>query len=231
MAMPADTASTRLAQNHLEAGLAELERDAGAGRYNTMCIRALGSAASVLGQHEIAARAVRLLRAAPDEAFWAGMITNIELPATVPERMRTIGPASELEDHHPPYREEELVGRIRSCAETEEHFALCLEGRFQEARALAGSGIRLEEVGDTLAVLGEFDVARSIASDPALEPFRQQGVRFVLLIELYRRGRLEEAGTLLAEVESSGLGTWGRVHLALGVGGREPWGGYPYPDW
>ena len=41
---------------------------------------------------------VRLLRAAPDSAFWAGMITNIELPATVPERMRTFEPSAELED-------------------------------------------------------------------------------------------------------------------------------------
>jgi hypothetical protein len=124
------------------------------------------------------------------------MITNIDLPTTVPERMRTVEPTAELEDRHPRYREDELLGRIRSCAATEKHFALCLEGRLQEARALAGSGVRLEEVGETLAVLGEFDAARSIAGDPALEPFRRQGVRLVLVIELFRRGRVEEAGAL-----------------------------------
>jgi hypothetical protein len=229
--MPADIASTKLVRNHLETGIAELEREARAGRYNTLCIRALGSAASVLGQREIADRAVRLLRAAPDRAFWAGMITNIELPATVPERMRTVEAVAELETRHPLYQEEELVGRIRLSAATERHFALCLEGRFQEARTLAGSGVRLEEVGDTLAVLGEFDAARNIASDLALEPSRQRGVRFVLVIELFRRGRVQEAGALLADLESAGIGVWERVHLALGFSGREPWGGYPYPDW
>jgi hypothetical protein len=231
MAMPSDTASARLVRSHLEAGIAELERDARDGRYNTLCIRALGSAAKVLDQNEIADRAFRLLRAAPDGAFWAGMITNIELPETVPGRMRTVDPPAELEGRHPPYRADELVERIRSCASTEKHFALCLEGRFLEARALAGSGVRLEEVGETLAVLGEFDAARSVASDPGLEALRQRGVRFVLVIELFRRGRLDEAGALLAELESAGLGAWERVHLALGFAGREPWGGYPYPDW
>jgi hypothetical protein len=229
--MRSDAASARLVRSHLETGIADLERDASEGRYNTLCIRALGSAAKVLGEHEVADRAVRLLRAAPDRGFWAGMITNIELPETVPERMRTVDPAAVLEDRHPLYREEELIARIRSCAATEKHFALCLEGRFHEARALAESGVRLEEVGDTLAVLGEFNAAGSVASDPALEQFRQRGVRFVLVIELFRRGRVQEAGALLAELESAGLGAWERVHLALGFAGREPWGGYPYPDW
>ena len=145
--------------------------------------------------------------------------------------MRTVDPAEDSERHHPPYREDELVDRIRSCAATEKHFALCLDGQFHEARAVAVSGVRLEEVGDTLAVLGEFEAARSVAGDPALEPWRQQGVRLVLLIELFRRGRVDEAGALLAELESTGLGAWGRVHLALGFAGREPWAGYPYPDW
>ena len=56
------------------AGIEELEKDANAGRYNTLCIRALGGAAKVLGQHAIADRAARLLRAAPDVSFWAGVM-------------------------------------------------------------------------------------------------------------------------------------------------------------
>jgi hypothetical protein len=231
MAMSSDTAAGRLLRRHLEAGIGELERDASEGRYNTLYIRALGNAAKALGQHAVADRAARLLRAAPDGAFWAGVVTNVELPATVPEQMREVAPPAALEERHPPYRAEEIVERIRSCASSEKHFALCLEGRFQEARALARSGVRLEEVGDTLAVLGEFDAARSVASDPALEAFRQRGVRFVLVIELFRRGRVDEAGALLAELDSAGLGAWERVHLAFGFAGREPWGGYPYPDW
>jgi hypothetical protein len=228
--MRSDTAPATLVRNNLEAGIHELERFASEGRYNTMCIRALGNAAKVLGQHAVADRAFQLLRAAPDGAFSAGMITNVELPATVPEWMRAAAPLAELEERHPPYCADRIVERIRSCAKTQKHLALCLDGRFDEARALAG-GVELEEVGDTLAVLGEWDVARSIASDPALEAFRQRGIQLVLVVELFRRRRVEEAGALLVELESAGLGAWDRVHLALGLGGLEPWLGYPYPDW
>ncbi len=231
MTMPSNPLSAGFVESHLQVGIEDLERAASEGTYHTMCIRALGSAAKVLRQDEVASRAARLLRAAPDGVFWAGAITNIELPATVPERMRMIDTFEELERRYPLYRADELVERIRSCASTEKHFALCLEGRFPEARSLGGSGVRLEEVGDALAVLGEFDAARSVASDPALEAFRQRGVRFVLVIELFRYGRTDEAGRQLAELESAGLGTYERVHLALGFAGREPWGGYPFPDW
>lgn len=41
-------------------------------------------------------------------------------------------------------------------------------------------------------------------------------------------GRLQ---SLLAELEAAGLDPWTRIHLALGFGDREPWLGYPYPDW
>jgi hypothetical protein len=196
-----------------------------------MCIRSFGTAAKVLGQEDLAERAARLLCAAPDEAFWAGLLTNIELPAKVPEQMRTIEPTPDWEARYQPYSVEETVRRIRKCSETEEHFALCLKGRGQEARALAKSGLLLEEVGDTLAILGRFEEAQEIACDPALEPFRQWGVRVVLVIEFFRRGRMQEAQKLLNELESHGLGFDQRVQLALGFSDRVPWGGYPYQDW
>jgi hypothetical protein len=221
----------RSARTQLEAGIAQLEKDALGSRYNTFSIRALGCAAVLLGQNDIADRAVRLLRVTPDQAFWAGAITNIELPMTVPVGMRTIDTLESLQKQHPPFRAEDIVERIRANANDDEHLALCLEGRFQEARAKATSGLKLEEVGDTLAVLGGFDAAVSISRNPALDDFRQRGVRFVLVIELFRRGRIAESGAILAELESAGLQAGERVHLALGFAGREPWSGYPYPDW
>ncbi len=221
----------KLARHHLEASIRVLEEEAEGVRYNTFCIRDLASASAVLQQNDVAERACRLLRAAPDEAFWAGAIANFELPKTVPEGLRSGDRLENLEKKHPPYREEEMIGRIRSYATTEEHFALCLQGRFEEARSKAVSGIRLEEVGDTLAVLGDFDGAMSVAREPLLEPFRQRGVLLVLAIEFFRRGQFERSEVVLAELESSGLGPSERIHLALGFVGREPWGGYPYPDW
>lgn len=48
------------ARKQLEAGICELERDAEAGRYNTLCIRALAGAAQALSQHDVVERAINL---------------------------------------------------------------------------------------------------------------------------------------------------------------------------
>src|SRR5262245_57001426 len=109
-------AANTLVRRHLDAGIRELEKEADYARFNTFCIRALANASSVLGLHDIAERALGLLRSAPDGAFWAGMMTNLELPKTVPDGLRNISTPGELEEQHPPYHEEAIVGRIRSYA-------------------------------------------------------------------------------------------------------------------
>jgi hypothetical protein len=133
--MPLNAPASRFAKSHLEAVIRELEREAGESRYNTMCIRAFAFAATLVGQQEYADRATQLLRAAPDEIFWAGIITNVELPIIVPEILRTVDAPEDLDEHYPPYREEDILQRIRFYAKTEAHIALCLEGRFQDPRS------------------------------------------------------------------------------------------------
>jgi len=220
-----------LAASHLESALHELESDARKGRYNIFCIRDLGNVAQAVGQNSLAKRAGLLLRDAPDEAFWAGAITNFPIPAMAPERLRSLATAEELTKLYPPFREEQTIQYIRSLAANERHIEICLEGRFHEARQIAGSGLKLEEVGSSLAVIGEFEAVRGIASDPALEPFRRRGVQLVLVIELFRRGLSDDAMLILAELERAGVGPWDRIHLATGIAGRLPWDGYPFPDW
>jgi hypothetical protein len=225
------SAEMPLVKGHLEAGVATLEHEASEGRYNTICIRALASVATVLEHSVIAERAARLLREAPDRAFRAGVITNIGLPKIVPMALRQIDPPAVLTSRYPPYGREKALEQIRSFAEANEYIAVCLQGRIRDARTKAAPGLRLEEVGDTLAVLGEFDAALTVARDPALENFRRRGVLLVLVIELYRSNRVEESQAVLAELEPVPLGPWERIFLALGYAGREPWCGYPYPDW
>jgi hypothetical protein len=201
--MALDSRVIQLGGYHLEVGIEELERAAEQGRYNTMCIRALASAAMVLGQQDVLRRSLQLLKTAPDEAFWAGMITNIALPKTVPERMRTVDTLERLEKEHPIYSEDKTLSRIRSIAETESHLAICLEGDYQEARSAAKTGLQHEEAGQTYAILGKFDDALSVARDPTLEKFRQRGVLFVVVIEMFRCGRIQDAVAILTELEST----------------------------
>jgi hypothetical protein len=221
----------QIAARQLEAVISRLEEKAAEGRYNTFCIRALASAATLLGREAVAQRAIRLLRETPDEAFWAGAITNIQLPAVVPEELRRIGSPEELENRYPAYRRENIIERIRSFAVTDKHLAPCLDDHYQEALTKAVSGWRLQDVGVTFAVLGEFDAAQSLARDPGLDDAMKQGLLLVLVLEFFRSERIEEFQAALAELESAGLDEWRRIYLALGIAGREPWGGYPYTDW
>lgn len=204
--MSLGAAEKRNARFHLEDGIDQLERDAAAGRYNTLSISAIGNAATLLGVADVAARATRLLRAAPDHVFFAGAMTNIELPQVVPDSMRELGRPEELARRHPISSDHDIRERIRSCAADEKHFALCLAGRVLEARLEAGSGRQLEEVGDALAILGDFDGALSVALDPALEEFRQQGVRYVMGLSTSGAAVQPKRTKYLRDVARQGLG-------------------------
>ena len=113
MAIPTDTESSGIVGSLLQAGIEEVEKAASKGIYNTMSIRALGSAAKVLWHEAIANRAIKLLRTTPDEMFGAGALTNIEITAAVPEQMRSIDDLEALEKRYPPYQADVLIERIR----------------------------------------------------------------------------------------------------------------------
>jgi hypothetical protein len=229
--MTDNSISLMLAKQHLEAGIETLEAAARERRVNIFSLKQLGSVAAVLCQKAIADRAARLLRMLPDEEFWKGLISNFALPEKVPESMRSIPIGKDLEVEYPTYRSETVIEEIRAFSISEKHIACCLEGRFEEARLEANSGFKLEMVGSTLAVLGEFVAALEVANAVNLEPFRQQGIRFVIVLEKFRRGCFVEANSMLAESNRRELGPDARAQIALAICGRVPWIGYPYPDW
>jgi hypothetical protein len=195
-----------------------------------MCIRAAGGAAMLLDHLDLADRAQRLLRAVPDEAFSSGAITNIRFPAAAPDRVRSIEAIETLESSHPRVSHADLMAGVRRCGETEEHVAMCLSGRTGEARAGANSSLAVEEIGATLAVLGEFGAAADVVRSPALDVGHRKGLMIVLAIELVRRDRIDAAKEIVSELAAGESDPWSDVHLALGLGGRTPWSGYPYPD-
>lgn len=207
----------------------EIEREDSPYRRNTFFLRALADAAKLLNEHEIATRALRLLRGIPDADFWRGGLMNFDPPSVIPESLRTARPIMELEKAHPPYREDAIIGQIRAYAVSAPHIALCLSGRIEEARLAAGDDLANAEVGATLAVLGDCAAALRVANDPSLPAERKVGILLVVAIESFRRGRPSE--DVFKELEQSEPDPWHRISLALGFAGREPWSGYPYPDW
>ena len=73
-----------------------------------------------------------------------------------------------------------------------------------------------------MAVLGEFEAAHSVANDPILDDFRKGGVVFVILLELFRHGRVVEAIALFDKLSAKTFGVTGRVDVVLGLAGRIP---------
>ena len=215
-------------QRLLEAATVHIEHAARDRKLNLFEVRAVADAATHLGFPELEERAFAIFRQAPDEAFWAGAITNIELPTSVPDAMRARTTPEALARNHPPIDGAKLLRMIES---SEEHIALCSVKRFDEAQAVAKTDLALEEVGLTLAVLGEFEAAIQVASSAKLPDFRKQGIKLVLLIEYHRRGKFAEAQSILTEYEAQGIGASTLVHLAYGIAGYDAWPGYPYPDW
>jgi hypothetical protein len=220
-----------LIDRQFEEAIGEVERAAAENRHNTFCIRTLADASKLLRRTDVSARAEKLLRNAPDAAFFAGMMSNVELPKSAPEGLRRTESLAKLEEQHPPYQEEKVLQQIRVSAKSGEHIALCLNDQADEARAVAQEGLPLEDVGQTCAFLGKFDIALTIARDSALTDSRQKGVLLVLVIELFRRAQFDAAKSVLTELEGRNPSAYDRIHLALGFGGKIPWCGYPFADW
>jgi hypothetical protein len=224
-------ASSDSISKQLRLAVQQLEVDFDEGRLNTFSLRSLGDAAVMLDQTDVAERVRYLLDRTPDELFFAGMLTNFALPSTAPKSMRELSSKELAEKKRPSFNRDAFVARLWAMAATENHIKYVLEGKIDQAVAAAKCDRELEEVPLTMVVLGDFENALSVAEKAPLEPFRRESVRFVMLMELALRGRHEESAKLLADFESTGFYAGARIQLALAIGGREPWAGYPYPDW
>jgi len=94
---------------------------------------------------------------------------------------------------------------------------------------MAKSDLDLEEVGEAQAMLGRIDAAYKTAA--RLPPYRRHLVLLVACIEASRQGKTKQSDELLAELRTIGMGAWNLLAVALGLGARMPWDGYPFPDW
>ena len=87
-----------------------------------------------------------------------------------------------------------------------------------------------EEIILIQVMRGEIELAMSSISRLS-EQRRKDGVYFVTAIELYRKGRHEEADQILEVLGEDFLGDWGLAQMALGISNRVPWTPYPFPDY
>jgi hypothetical protein len=186
---------------------------------NPMCARELAAVATVLGERDIAKRALRLLRSVPDKLFFLGAITNYELPKKVPASLRTIERGEVLEAKYPPYSEGKLLETLHCLAKTEKDIAMCLDGSVNAERLAGATETTISDICSILVALGRFDESNDIERNCGAPDASH--LRMVRVIELYRRGRHDEAVALLDALETLPLTGWTRITLALGLGGRD----------
>jgi hypothetical protein len=114
-----------------------------------------------------------------------------------------------------------------------ERFVICSDSdlTLEEVLQTAKSGLDMEEIGYTYAVLGQHEKALEVANRQELEEFRRAGIRRTIEMEKLRQGDFHKLHLVVLGIKHEGVHPWNAGYLALCALGRLPYMGYPYPDW
>lgn len=196
-------------------------------RWHIPLLRSVGALAVVVPVPIVSADVTRLLADAPDRAFHEGIITNIEDRSRFIQR--DLPSADEAASVFPEYPRSELPRSVQDARDP--HIAAVLAGDIAGAVTHATTPLFLEEVASTCAVAGDLEACVHVVQSADFPVGRKMGPLMVLCIESFRRDDSARAEQLLEEVAAHGDSSWTLVQLSAGLFGREPWGGYPYPDY
>jgi len=213
--------------NHqLETVVAELEAVfAQQGHANFLLVRQAGGIAGLLGRPDLSARLGVIISGLAIENIFGGAVTNLDRSDIDATRLARIKSPPEISREHPFCDDDFLIARMKS--QTDHHLQLCLQGDIQGALQAATSERALEEIGCTLAALGQFEHAASLIDAQPVEDRARMAVRFVTVLEKCRRGHADFRQPL----QQARLDGFDRLCVALALAGRLPWIGYPYSDW
>jgi hypothetical protein len=170
---------------------------------------------------------LKLLRQSKWNDFFGGIITNARLPWFVPRRLRQLKPLNELEHEHPIFPEDYAAGLL---SKYYPKLRPCIENGFRTALDAAKTELAIEEIALSQAILGLYQDAL-FTSQRLTETDRANNVRFVIAIEQFRRGQVDEAAGTQTTLLNDTLTGWGGAQFALGICNRVPWCPYPYPDY
>lgn len=197
-------------------------------RWPTLLLRKTASLAVLVPAPTVIDSIARLLNEAPEDAFLAGVITNItDRSCFVKRNMPSFEEAC---SRFPLYPAGELPPPVQRA--TDPHIVAARARDIALAISCADSDLSLEEVASTCAVVGDVPSCLEIVRRPGYPHARRDGPRMVACVESHRRGDFASAEQILGELaEADALHGWNLLHLAAGLLGRVPWGGYPYPDY
>ena len=193
-----------------------------------MLARQVGGLALLASLHDVREITASVLKHAPDQAFLAGVITNIPEPSHFIRR--DLPPPEQVEESFPVYEGELVLEDVRGFEDS--HIQSALEGgAFDLSEAHDDEHLAREEYLSTLAIAGEIGKALRLLDDDFVGAERHIGPLMVACVESFRRGDTELSERVLKRVLDASCSCWEWLHLATGFLGRVPWGGYPYPDY
>lgn len=214
--------------NHqLEQVVAELEAALAQGRPDFFLVRRAGGIAGLLDRPDLVSRLETVMSHLTVEDVFRAAITNLdeherEVRAT---RLFRFESPEEISRQHPECDDASIIDRMKAQADV--HVLMCLKGDVHGATETATSKLALEDIGCTLAAMGQFERATAFIDSQAVEDTSRAAVRHVILLEKCRRGH---AG-IVEVIQLANLQGEGRLRVVLALAGRLPWVGYPYSDW
>ncbi|MDB5329416.1 MAG: hypothetical protein JWP03_567 [Phycisphaerales bacterium] len=224
LAMPSAIARAEV-DRQIEDVVVELEAASAQGRVNIFLIRMAGGVAALVGRHDLTTRLGAIISGMTVEDLLCGSITNID-PKTVdtnrPLKLPSLDAAGR---QHPECDDDSIIERMKT--QVDVHVQLCLNGDVDSAKQAASSPLALEDIGCTLAVMGQFDRANDFIDAQKVDAGMKSQVRFVILLEKCRR---ELPGFIEAVRQARHKG-YEQLHVILALTGRLPWTGYPLSDW
>lgn len=219
-----------LASNLIECATQSIEKQyTSTGGVNVSAVRMVGDASLLLGFTDFASRCEHFLQIASPDAFWHGVITNIQVDrSTISDMARKLTPIEQLERDHPTFP--------RNYAETVltagmgDHIGPCWNCDYELAFSNAGTNeFQWHEVVVSQALNG--DVSLALTKLPNIEnPMIRKHVQLVVAIESYRRGDATTGSQMYHLLQGEGIYEHDAAHLALGITNRVPWICYPFAD-
>ena len=135
-----------------------------------------------------------------------------------------------IERRHPRY-ERETIRRVVVRNDPASIESLTLAGKLDEAEARIATDFDWMLYASTRAFAGEIEDALTLTERDPFPDSRRETVRTVCCIEAFHRGDQSVTESLLDELVRDADSTWTWLHLATGLFGRVPWGGYPFDDY
>lgn len=198
---------------------------------NMFALRSVGEACALLQLEALAEQCDRALQQLPATQLLDRAITNIEIPDNSTRTMRGLSTLTELHAQYLPLNDDSITQNLQLEARHRTFLEFAIAGDYDEAFDACTSDARREITALSQAVLGDIDGALASAQTRFEDDFRASGVRFICVIELFRREQWGEANVLLDTIAPAGLNPFSASHLALGANHITPWIGYPFPDW